>query len=166
MKHNLSRTTLAIVFLSLLHVSLSPATRAQGGGHCSSWSVAGKWGYTYTGSILLPTGPVPVASVGQFTLDAQGNVSGTQTRNNGGSSAKEYLTGTVSVNPDCTATGTINVAETEFGPVVRSAVLAFVFVENSGELRAIFESLTLTNGPSLPVVITVNGKQLFNQDKD
>jgi hypothetical protein len=124
--------------------------------------VAGKWGYTYTGTILLPTPTgtvsIPVAAVGRFTSDADGNISGTQTRSNGGVSAQETLTGKVTVNADCTATGNFNIYQT--GQLVRTGVLAFVFDDDSKEARGIFESLTLVNGPTLPVVITVQARKI------
>jgi len=43
---------------------------------------------------------------------------------------------------------------------VRTAVLALVFDDDSRETRAIFESLTLVNGPTLPVVITVQARKI------
>lgn len=163
MKRRSSLRALAIIFVTVLCVGLAPTAAAEGR-HCSNRGVAGKWGYTYTGSIITPTGAVPVASVGRFTLDAQGNISGTQTRSNVGTSAKEFIEGTLTVNGDCTAEATIDVSETEGGPVVRTAVVAFVFVNNEQEARAIFESLTLANGASVPVVITVNGKKQFEDE--
>lgn len=150
-------TILCATFLSLL-----PTARAQDDGVCSNATVAGKWGYTYTGTVLIPTPtgtlPVPVAAVGKFTLDADGNLSGTQTRSNGGASAEETITAKVTVNADCAGTGAFTVYQS--GLPVRSAVLALVFDDDSREIRGIFESLTLTNGPSLPVVITVNAKKI------
>ena len=158
MKHTFSRTPLAIILFATFCLSLAPEMRAEDEGHCSNDTVAGKWGYSYTGSLILPTGAIPVASVGRFTLDAEGNLSGTQTRSNDGSSSVETITATLTVNADCTGTGNLNVYDS--GQLVRSAVLAFVFVDGSKEFRVIFESLTPTGGPSLPVVITANGKKL------
>jgi hypothetical protein len=143
------------ILLAAVALSAVPSVHAQ---QCSLAGVAGKWGYTYTGTIILPTGAVPVAAVGRFTLDADGNVSGMQTRSNGGVSAKETITAKVTVNADCTGTGNFNVYQSS--QLVRSAVLALVFDDDSREIRAIFESLTLTNGPSLPVVITINAKKI------
>jgi len=158
-KHAL--TILAAVFSLTVGLGAVPSAQA---GQCSLAGAAGKWGYTYTGAIILPTGAVPVAAVGRFTLDADGNLSGTQTRSNGGASAEETLTAEVTVNADCTGTGAFNVYQS--GQLVRSAVLALVFDDDSRQLRAIFESLTLANGPSLPVVITVDAKKLFTAEEN
>jgi hypothetical protein len=158
MKRTIGQTTLAIVFFATLHLCLAPAMRAQDEGGCSNATVAGNWGYTYTGTIILPTGIVPVAAVGRFTLDAGGNLSGMQIRSNGGSSSQETIMAKITVNADCTGSGNFNVYQS--GQLVRTAVLAFVFDDDSRELRAIFESLTLTNGSTLPVVITVEARKI------
>src|SRR5438034_11280932 len=77
MKRTIVRTALAIIFLATLHLCLAPAMRAQDDGGCSNATVAGKWGYTCVGTIILPTATgtvtVPVAAVGRFTLDRDGN---------------------------------------------------------------------------------------------
>jgi hypothetical protein len=143
------------ILLATVALGAVPSVHAQ---PCSLAGVAGKWGYTYTGTIILPMGGVPVAAVGRFTLDADGNLSGTQTRSNGGVFAEETVTAKVTVNADCTGSGNFNVHQS--GQLVRSAILALVFDDESRELRAIFASLTLTNGPSLPVVITASGKKI------
>jgi hypothetical protein len=148
-------TFLAGLLFAAATLTAAPTAHA---GQCSLAGVTGKWVYTYTGTIILPTGAVPVAAVGRFALDADGNLSGAQTRSNGGVSAQETITAKVTVNADCTGTGAFNVYQS--GLLVRSAVLALVFDDDSREIRAIFESLTLTNGPSLPVVITVNAKKI------
>ncbi len=105
MKRNLSRTTLGIVFFAAL-VSLAPAAQANG---CTMSDVAGKWGYTCTGTIIVTAGAIPAAAVGRFALDAIGNISGTQIRNVGGSVAAETIKGTGTVNADCTATYKVDV---------------------------------------------------------
>ena len=159
MKYKNALNLFAGILLAVVALSAVPSVHAQ---QCSLAGVAGKWGYTYTGTVLIPTPtgtlPVPVAAVGQFTLDADGNLSGTQTRSNGGVSAQETTTAKVMVNADCTGTGAFTVYQS--GLPVRSAVLALVFDDNSRELRGIFESLTLSTGPTLPVVITVDAKKI------
>ena len=70
----------------------------------------------------------------------------------------QALTGKIIVNADCTGTGNFNVYES--GQLVRTGVLAFVFDDDSKEARSIFESLTLINGPTLPVVITVQARKI------
>ena len=72
MKHNIAHPTSAILSLAVLWASAAAAAQAA---TCTPASVAGNWGYTYSGNLLLPSGPVPVAAVGRYTLDADGNVS-------------------------------------------------------------------------------------------
>ena len=93
-------------------------------------------GLTLTGTIFSPNGPLPAASVGRFTEDVSGNLTGIQTRSVAGSSGTEDITGTVSVNRDCTATATISVYVN--GQLQRTAVLAVVFDENMNHARGHF----------------------------
>jgi hypothetical protein len=103
-------------------LSLAAVAQAQEDRTCSNAGVAGKWGYTYTGTLILPTGAVPVAAVGRYTLDVQGNVSATQTRSVAGSTAEEIAKGTATLNSDCTGTYTVRVYD-QAGNLLRSAVL-------------------------------------------
>ena len=89
----------------VLAAGLAPAAEAA---NCSTQTVAGHWGFTPTGTLILPTGPVPAAAVGRATADIDGNVSVTEARNVGGGYADETGTGKWTVNPDCTGTLTIN----------------------------------------------------------
>jgi hypothetical protein len=157
MKRNIRPTTLVMVFLAMFFLSLAPATRADDG--CSTAKAGGKWGFTLTGTLILPTGPVPGAAAGRFNVDEAGNISGTEARNVGGGFANETITGSWTVNSDCTATITVNIYET--GVLVRTSVLAAVFVDNSSKIRAVQESLALPDGTPIPVVITVDGNRLF-----
>lgn len=157
MKHNM---TGKIVFFAMLLASLAMVAQAQGDGICSSDRLAGAWGYTYTGALILPTGAVPAASVGRFTVDAPGNLSGTQTSSVGGSVSEDTIAGTVAVNSDCTGTATVRIYSPS-GTLLRTAVLALVFVDNAREFRAIFQSLVLANGTNVPAVITMDGKKLI-----
>ena len=130
--------------------------------HCSTAAAAGKWAYTYTGTIFTQNGPLPAASVGHFISDSAGNVSGSQARSVAGNSGVEDISGTVTVNRDCTATATINVFVN--GQLQRTAVLAAVYDNNMNNSRAIFQSVTLPDGTNLPVVITIDYTRLFPRD--
>src|ERR1700692_3552132 len=117
--------------------------------HCSTAAAAGKWAYTYTGTIFTQNGPLPAASVGHYYQDAAGNITGSQTRSVAGNSGVEDISGSISVSKDCTAIGTINVLVN--GQLQRTAVLAFAFDSNGNHGRAIFQSLTLPDGTNVPV---------------
>lgn len=160
MRPNLTRTTVGIVLMAAL-ASLAPAAHAKS---CSLAGTSGNYGFTLTGVVILPTGPVSVAAVGRATLDASGNASGTEARSLGGGFADETFTGTYTVNPDCTGTATIDFFES--GHLVRTSVLSFVFDNNEREIRMVQKSLTLPNGASLPVVITVEARRIFSEDED
>jgi len=149
-------TAWVIVCLSLLLGSLAQA------GQCSQETAAGKYGFTLTGWLILPTGAVPAAAVGQASVDTKGNVTGTEARSVGGGYADESLSGILSVNSDCTGSMTLNFYEG--GQLVRTSVLSIVFVDNQRELRMVQKSLTLPNGTPLPVVITVNAKRIKAED--
>ena len=127
--------------------------------HCSTAAAAGRWAYTYTGTIFTQNGPLPAASVGHFVQDAAGNVSGSQARSVAGNSGVEDISGTVTVNKDCSATATIQVFVN--GQLQRTAVLAAVYDNNMNSSRAIFQSVTLPDGTNLPVVITIDYTRLF-----
>src|ERR1700719_2907042 len=102
MEYKNALNLLAGILLVAVALSAVPSAHAQ---PCSLAGTAGRWGYTYTGTIVLPTGGLPVAAVGRFTLEADGNLSGTQTRSNGGVTAQETISAKVTVNADCTGTG-------------------------------------------------------------
>jgi hypothetical protein len=159
MKRDIARTTLLIAVAALC-LSLAPA--AQAGQKCSNAKAAGTWGFTLAGTLILPTGPVPGAAVGRLSMDAAGNVSGTEARNVGGDFANETITGAWTVNSDCTGTLTANVYES--GALVRTSVFAFVLVDSMSKIRAVQELLKAPDGTPIPAVITVDGNMLFPED--
>ena len=162
MKRKIVRTTLLMISLATVCMSLAPAVQAAE--HCSNTKAAGNWGFTLTGTLILPTGPVPGAAVGRLSVDAAGNISGTEARNVGGGFANETITGSWTVNSDCTASVTANIYES--GVLVRTSILTAVFGDHSSKIRAVQESLTLPDGTPIPVVITLDGNKLFPESGD
>lgn len=132
--------------------------RADEGTSCSLATVAGNYGFTITGTLILPTGGVPVGAIGRATFGANGSFSGTETRSLGGSVAEETLEGTFKVNPDCTGSLTATVFES--GTQVRTSVFAIVFDDNAREGRALQTSLVLPVGTSVPNVITAETRRI------
>jgi hypothetical protein len=145
--------------VTLLVLALAPSLYAA---RCSTAASAGKWAYTYTGTIFTPSGPLPVASVGHFIADAAGNLVGSQSRSVAGSSGVEDINGTFTVNKDCTGTATINVLVN--GQVQRTAVLALAYDNNQNHARGIFQSLVLPDGTNIPVVITSDNSRVFTKE--
>ena len=139
----------------MLLACLAPAAQAA---TCSSATVAGNWGLTLNGVLILPTGPVPIAAVLRSTVDLEGNTTGTEARSVGGGYADETFTGKWIVNPDCTASATVSFYEA--GQLVRISVVSAVFDDNSKEVRIVQKSLTLPDGTQLPVVVTAEGHKL------
>ena len=143
-----SKTTLAA--LTLVFISLATHVHAA----CTNASAAGTFGFTTTGSLILPSGSAPVVAVGVITFDLNGNTTGSQDRSVGGAFAHETLTGTLTVNRDCTVTLNADVFDTG-GNLVRTSILPGVLVNNGREIRAMFQSIVLPNGASLPSALTV-----------
>ena len=161
MKRNI---VLTIFFLAALLLSLAGAGAVEDGRACSLRSVAGEWGYTFTGTLNYPTptGPTLFAGVGKYIFDAEGNVSSTQTSSLGGTVVENTITGTITVNSDCTGTITVSVYDQSGTTLLRKAVWAVLFDDNVREFRAIMKSLEAEPGDtSVPPIVTEEGKRLF-----
>jgi hypothetical protein len=156
MKRNIGPTTRVSTLLAAFALSMVVALPAHGA--CSIATVAGQYGFTLIGTLILPTGEVPAGAAGRIKIDPMGNVSGTEARNVGGDFANETLEGTLTVNSNCTGIAKFSVFES--GVLVRNTVFSVVFDDNSTELRAIEKSLVLADGTPIPAVITVEAKKL------
>jgi hypothetical protein len=140
---------------ALVLASVLPRAEAA----CTNATLAGTFGFTTTGVLILPTGPVPVGAVGLITFDLNGNASGSQDRSVGGAFAHETLRGSFTINSNCTASLVTNVYDSS-GNLARTGTLDGVLAENGKQIRAIFESVTLPNGTSLPSVLTIEGNRV------
>lgn len=141
----------AISFFLLLATGLHAA--------CTGATAAGTFGFTTTGSLILPTGPAPVAAVGLITFDLNGNATGSQDRSVGGAFAHETITGTFTVNRDCTIIVVANVYDGS-GNLARTSTIPGVLVDNGKQIRGIFETVTLPNGVNLPSVLTIEAERV------
>ena len=126
---------------------------------CTSATAAGSFGFTTTGTLILPSGPAPVAAVGLVSFDLNGNVTGSQDRSVGGAFAHETITGTFTVTRDCTITVVANVYDSS-GNLVRTSTIPGVLVNNGKQIRAIFETVVLPNGLNLPSVLTFEADRI------
>jgi hypothetical protein len=149
MKRKIILATLTITLLAL-----TPNLHAA----CTNATVLGDWGFTGTGVIILPTGPVPTAAVGTVQFAVDGSVSGAQDRSVGGDEQHETVSGTYSINGDCGLTITANVYE-DTGTLQRTTVLKGVVVSNGKETRMIYQTITLPNGALLPAVLTLDANK-------
>jgi len=151
------KNTRIFAIAALLLFSVAPKVHAA----CTSATAAGSFGFTTTGTLILPlpTGPVPVGAVGSITFDLSGNTTGSQDRSLGGAFAHETLTGTLTVNRDCTISLLANVFDSS-GRLVRISTIDGVLVNNGKRIRAIFETVVLANGVSLPSILTVEADRI------
>jgi hypothetical protein len=145
--------TAALITLAMLMAV--PGVQAA----CTKASVAGKFGFTTSGTIPALGA---VAATGVFSQNASGSIVGSQTRSLNGDIADETFTGTATVNPDCTGTDTIQVFQD--GSPVRTSTLHVVYDDNGREARAIFTSLVLENGATLPSILTIEARKMFVKD--
>jgi hypothetical protein len=92
---------------------------------CSNATLVGNYGFTITG--VNGSGSL-TAAVGQLTADGKGNFTGIETQSTlGVISSDVALTGTYSVNANCTGTGTITSGQT--------ANLSLVVVSNGAQFE-------------------------------
>lgn len=145
-------------FLAMVLIGLASTVQA-GAQQCSAAGLSGKWAFSYTGTVILPTGPVAVASVGHFTSRPDGTLTGSETRSIGGDIANETLTATFSVNRNCTANFQFKVFDS--GVLARTSTVYVVYEDNGRAARGIFSSLILPDGTVLPSVITVTATRMF-----
>ncbi len=147
------RMTLAVLALALL--SLAPTLHAA----CTSATMLGNWGFTGNGTILLPSGPVPVAAVGSISFDLAGNISGGQERSLGGQVQHETISGTYSVTGDCTLSMTASIYD-DAGNLQRTTTLSGVVISNGKAAHVIYQSIVLPNGTPLPSVLTAEANKI------
>ncbi len=101
-----SRTThFLVAAVTALALGISPTADAADKG-CSNASLRGTFAYTSTGFITAASaGPVgPLAEVGTQTFDGNGKTTATATLTANGTIFQLTITGTYTVNPDCTGT--------------------------------------------------------------
>jgi hypothetical protein len=146
---------MTIAVLSLAVLSFVPNLHAT----CSNATVAGHWGFTGTGLVILPTGAIPVAAVGTVHFDLEGNVTGGQDRSLGGGAQHESISGTYTLTRGCALTITANVYD-DAGNLQRTTVLKGVVVNNGNRSRMIYDSITLPNGAPLPSVLTLEANRV------
>ena len=154
MRQNLLYRTLMMVSFGLLLSAFVPVAQAT---TCSAETVKGNWGLTLSGTLLVPTGPVPVAAVVRATLKLDGTVSGGEGRNVGGQYADETMTGSFTVDSDCTGAATVSFYQD--GQLVRTSTLTMIFDDNSKQVRMVQKSLVLPDGTALPVIVLVEGRK-------
>jgi hypothetical protein len=150
MKRKVWSMFLAVLGISTL-ASLAPVANAHS---CSAENVAGTYAYTSSGTIVNPA-VGPFAAVGNITFAGSGSLTGAQTTSIAGDFFDETISGSFSVNSDCTATATVNVYHGT--TLARATNLNIVFDDNRKSARGIF----LTAG----TVITVSARRISSDQE-
>ena len=159
----MTRTIVRTICLATLFLCLPAIASAQGHRTCSNASLAGTWGYTETGTVIGPTGPIPVAAVGSYTFDRAGNFSGAQSSSTGGKVGQDTKLGTYTVNADCTATLLLSVYDESGTTLLRRSIWEIVLVESATEMRGIMTSLVVVLPAETPVppIVIMSAQRLF-----
>ena len=119
---------IALAILSLL--GTVPGAWAQDH-QCSNASLDGSFGFTGTGTIFNPSASL-FAQVGRQTFDGNGNTDATATTSINGASFPVTITGTYTVNRDCTGSLALHVSPVDI------IVHADLVIDSDGaEFRAI-----------------------------
>ena len=148
----LAYRTLRLTLIASVFV-LGIVARAQAGQDhgCTNTSVSGSFGYTSVGT-LIGTEAGPFVQVGRQTFDGKGNTNATATTSVNGNSFPVTISGTYSVNPDCTGSMTLSVS-----PVGVIVHVDFVITGSGTEFRAM-----VTDSGS---AVTVVGKKQFRSEE-
>ncbi len=120
-----SVTNRNLLALATLTVALAPALRAQPS--CSNATMKGTYVLSQTGTIVSVG---PSAVVGKVTYDGQGNGAATLTQSvNGVISRQVTITGTYTVNPDCTGSKTFAGGAVNFDFMITPDGRTITFIE-------------------------------------
>jgi len=155
MKYQVAGTSLASFFAIALIV-IAAATAQAGDTACSLARAAGTYGVSDSGTVV---GIGPRAAVALLTLDAAGNIKGKVTASLNGSVTHSTLSGTFTVNPDCTGTTSFGEFD-QSGNLLITATVDLVWDANMREFRFLFTSVVLPDGTSLATVINGDARKL------
>jgi hypothetical protein len=92
-------------------------------------------------------------------FDVAGNITGKVTASLNGSIGTTNLSGTYSVNPDCSGTASFSEAD-DSGNLTLSATVEIVWDDSMREARFLFTSVRLADGPSLATVVNGDARKL------
>jgi hypothetical protein len=152
MQHNITWKKFTLLSYAVL-LALSATAHAI---TCSTANAAGKYGVLDSGSIV---GVGPRAAVARLTFDAVGNVGGKVTASLNGQVVKSTLSGTYTVNPDCTGTTTFKEFDLS-GNLILTAMADVVWDDNMREVRFLFTSVVLADGTSLATAINGSARKI------
>lgn len=132
----MKRMATVVVFTIVLVLGIAHKARAGEDEACSTATLHGSFGYTSTGILLPSFVPAPYAGpfaeVGRQTFDGRGNTDATAFTSSNGNPQAVTITGTYTVNPDCTGTMTLYVL-----PFMSTVQADFVIDNEGAEIRYI-----------------------------
>src|SRR5579872_2360657 len=112
MRQTILKSTLLIT-LGLVAGRLSDLKPVKAQSSCSARSLSGSYTYSLNGSYFASdNNNYGYSAVGQFTADGNGNLSGSETTDDGATIyTNDTVTGTYMVNGDCSGSATFNLAQ-------------------------------------------------------
>jgi len=116
---------------------------------CSDATLRGSYGVHATGYVLGGSVWTPLALVGTFSYDGAGGVTANVIQRVGGVNTNVNVTGTYSVNPDCTVSDTLG-GGTHFYSIVDRGRGFFILNDTIGA----------------PVVVSGEGRRVFGGEAD
>lgn len=156
-------TKLVLIAVATFIMGMVPTVQAR---PCSTATAAGSWAFVVTGRFFFPSpiGALPLVNLGVFTADEAGNLTGFQTRNVGGAPGVETITGTLSLNSDCTGTVFARASDPSTGASMGTAFTNIVLDDRGQQLQAIITEELDRNGKQFPGVVSGAGKRVFAKD--
>lgn len=154
MKRNFSLTTLVVLWVTTL-ISAAATAQAEDAA-CTLARAAAAYGVSDSGTII---GVGARAAIARLKLDAAGNINGSVTASLNGGVSNSTVSGTYTVNRDCTGATTFGEFD-QSGNLLLTATVAFVWDDNMKELRFLFTSVALPDGTPLPTVINGSARKL------
>jgi hypothetical protein len=132
MKRNTIANTLTLAAIAVFALGVTPMAKADDKG-CSIASLKGTFAYSSSGFITAPASVAgPFFEVGTQTFDGRGGTTATARASQNGNILPLTVTGTYTVDPDCTGTLTLQVA-----PLGLTVHVYFVLDNNIAEFQAI-----------------------------
>lgn len=153
MKYKVARTIVRSILFSMAVASLVPAAYAA---QCSPEGVAGNYGFSDSGMVINLG---PRAAVGLVSFNTAGEVHGQVTASLNGGILQTTLSGTYTLNPDCSGAATFGELD-QAGRLVLTATVTLVWDDDVREARFLFTSVVLANGTSLPTAVNGVARKL------
>jgi hypothetical protein len=156
MKRITEARTFAVALATVLILGIAPQAQAGDGKGCSNATLTGTFVFTASGFLVAPPQFAgPFAGVGTQTFDGNGGTHATETVSQNGNILKVTITGTYTVNPDCTGSMTLNISS-QNPPVSLTDHISFAIVDSGAGFQAI------QTDPG--VVVTGTGRKQFPEN--